>query len=117
MQDGNPPNFDALIFPIIEKTSSSINDALTLNGLTLKNASPNPAQDHITLDINIEHSSFITVDVVSNDGKVLQTITKENCLSGNHQITLDLSGLNSGSYYYLVKTNFTQFGSKFTIVK
>jgi hypothetical protein len=116
MQDGNPPDFDALIFPIVE-SGGGVEDQIVLNGITLMNVSPNPANDLAVFNMNIEIPTDITIDIVGLDGKVLLSTTQENCQQGDQQITFELNSLVSGTYYYLIRTDETKFGGKFSVVR
>lgn len=116
MQDGNPPDYDALIFPIIQ-TGNSVTENLTINGLTINSISPNPASDFADFNLILDETTNISIDLVNVTGQTVLTFSKENCASGEHHFNLDLSNISSGSYYYLIRTNSTKFGGKLNIVK
>lgn len=116
MQDGNPPDFDALIFPIVE-SGGNVNNAITLNGFTLEKVSPNPANEYVDFNFNLEKHSNVYIDIVGLDGKILLSSEKQNCFPGDHKINFNLLNLSSGNYYYLIRTDFTKFGGKFSIVR
>jgi hypothetical protein len=116
MSDGNPPDYDALVFPIIQD-ATGVNEDISINGLTLRNVSPNPANDLAVFNLNLEEPTSITIDLVGMDGKSVLSVTKENCAPGDHQIQFDLNSLSSGSYYYLINTKSAKFGGKLNVVK
>ncbi len=72
---------------------------------------PNPASEKQYLQISNAENAQINVELYSVDGKRLKTVCHGLLLSSYEQtIEVDLSGLNSGIYYYVIHVN----GSVFT---
>ncbi|MBM2815927.1 MAG: hypothetical protein HW421_2689 [Ignavibacteria bacterium] len=116
MQDNNPPNFDIMIVPIVENTSG-VDQPISINGLTLKNICPNPVINETVLTLEISKPCNLTVDLVDMNGKIVYSLTRENCMPGEMTIQLDLAGIPSGSYHYLLNSGYSKFGGKLNIVK
>lgn len=117
MPDGNPPNFDVLIFPIVDDGTSGVESGQTISGITVKSISPQPANDFVTLELNLEKAGRVVIDLVDLSGNVVQTVSQENCASGGNTFRFNVSEVPSGTYYYLVRTNYTKFGGKLNVVK
>ncbi len=117
--EGNPPDFDVMIIPIVSSgTPNEVNDGkLSFEGVTLNSATPNPASDNVNLDLTLEKSSDVTVHLVDLQGRVVKSITRKGLNAGSHNFSFDLKDLASGAYYYTVITDFTKFGGSLNIVK
>ena len=65
---------------------------------------PNPSKEFATLEINSNSNENIQIHLFEIKGKVLKSFKKE-INQGNNKITLNLQGLNSGSYLLSIQTN------------
>ena len=103
MQDGNRPNFDIAMLPVVSSEGNGVNDPV-LNGLTLHGITPNPGNEHTTVNFAIDQSSDVSICLLSSDGR--EIMTKSMKLdAGEHQIPLDINSLASGSYFVTIKTS------------
>ncbi|GAB4292990.1 MAG: hypothetical protein Kow0068_18140 [Marinilabiliales bacterium] len=78
---------------------------------------PNPFSDFTYVDVNTDKSSDITLIVNDLTGKTVFSMTKENAPAGKHRITMDAKDLDSGVYYYTVKTNEFEITRRMVVVK
>lgn len=118
MPDGNPPNIDLMFIPIASGSPNDVNDnSIQFEGISIKNVGANPATDYADFLVNIEKSTNLTLNIVNIRGQVVKSIERKDLQSGAYNFDFDLKDVPSGAYYYVVITDFTKFGGKFTIVK
>ena len=66
---------------------------------------PNPVQDQISLQFELESAVKLTFSVYDITGrKIQQSLTNENFTEGKHNIQLDASMLSQGSYILLMES-------------
>lgn len=63
---------------------------------------PNPANNTTTVDVHIMHASYLSVQVHNMVGQKVAEIQKGWVRPGIHSLTLDVSGLQDGVYFYTV---------------
>jgi len=103
----NPDDYTLLIF---EKGTSS-NDNITN---AIFSAYPNPADDYITINYNIENysnSQFVIYNILGTE------IKKENLQNNSNKLNVDISDLNSGVYFYTLIADKKIINTKKLIVK
>lgn len=91
-------NGEAMAIRLVLATEG-INDQKIAN---LFSVSPNPANDQCTLNFGQSITGAVTISLVAIDGRVVLAKTLNSV--GNRE-TIDLSGLASGLYTVLVRTN------------
>ena len=64
---------------------------------------PNPVKDVATVELNVETSSKVIVQVISRDGKVVLTSDKGIISSGTQQVFINTQSLVAGSYIVRTK--------------
>lgn len=95
-------------------TQTNVQNAITtaLNALTAVaeignissyNVFPNPAASSTSISYTLEASADVTIDIYNMIGETQKTISLTNQASGQHQLDVDCSKLNSG--YYFVRIN------------
>jgi len=74
-------------------------------------AFPNPATDNVTIQISLDNSSAISLNVYDLTGrKIVNLSDEENMSIGTHSFNWNTSGMESGIYFYKL----TQGGNSFT---
>ncbi len=116
MKDGNPPNFDLVMIPIVE-TDMASSVGLAFEGITLNSAGPNPANDRVNLNLTLDSRSSVTVNLVGLDGGIVGTITRYGLDPGTYDLGFDLKNVPSGAYFYTVITDRAKFGGKLSVIK
>jgi photosystem II stability/assembly factor-like uncharacterized protein len=80
------------------------------------NVSPSPAVDRTTLQFNVPSAQRLTVAVYGITGsRVLTLLNDEPQDAGEHELTMDVSGLPSGSYVYTIHGEHCSATGKFTV--
>ena len=92
-------------------------EELSNNGLTLGQNMPNPTTGVTTVNYSLENAASVSVDVYDVAGKKVMTVAQGNKVAGNHKVSLDLSNLNSGIYYYTLTADNNSLTKKLVLTK
>ncbi|NOZ47492.1 MAG: T9SS type A sorting domain-containing protein [Chlorobi bacterium] len=96
----------------VEETKNS-----NAKGLILHQNYPNPASAKTVIKYSNDKSENIDFKVYEITGKLVFVKKSENVPAGTHVINLDISNINSGIYYYTIKTNQTEVTKKMVVIK
>jgi hypothetical protein len=88
-------NFDASI-GIEENTASNME--------VLQNM-PNPANGTTRFSFNLLENAEVSFEMVDMTGKVVASTNMGNLAIGNHSMTMDVSNMASGVYFYTITAN------------
>lgn len=78
---------------------------------------PNPANDHLTIQMNIKESSLLSLEIISLSGEMLQTVFQGNAASGNFHKSISTSAMAAGVYILRTTLNNVSTYNKLTIVR
>lgn len=92
-------DFDMCIFPVVEMNTGM--DELFVDGVKM-NSFPNPANETVTINYEIQKGADVTIYVTDMTGKQMVVAQEGAKQAGAHQATLDLSNLASGNYMYII---------------
>jgi hypothetical protein len=81
-----------------------VSDIVNLEGIISARVYPNPAQDRIFLDIQVEKTSSVQFDLYSTDGRSLGQLFQGEILPGGQILDLKLPDLPAGLYQYRLVT-------------
>lgn len=95
--------------------TSNITDRLSLKGLAIGPAYPSPASQALTIPITLDQPTEIEVSIFDLNGRKLDSQSKGVLSGGEHAVSLDLNGLPSGLYTFLIQTPKGALGSKFVV--
>ena len=82
-----------------------INDHTTKQNFEVSQNYPNPAVTSTVIGINLQETSDVSVEIVSLTGQLVKSLDLGRISAGLTNVTLDVSGLSSGVYYYTVSAN------------
>jgi len=71
---------------------------------------PNPVQNQVQFEIELQQSERISIEIIDNKGGVVIRKAAKDYLKGKHQLTMDLSNLADGVFFYKLYTT-NQFKS------
>lgn len=92
-------------------TATSVNDKnITPAKFSLEQNYPNPFNPTTKIQYNLPQNSFVNLKVYNAIGKEVASLINSVVPAGTHEVVFDASGLNSGVYFYTLKTgnNFVQ---------
>lgn len=78
---------------------------------------PNPFNPNTTISFDIPKNSFITINIYSLNGRIIETILQKNLQVGRHSIVFNASDLSSGIYYYELKSKNFRSVKKLVVLK
>jgi photosystem II stability/assembly factor-like uncharacterized protein len=84
---------------------------------SLKQNYPNPFNPATKISFNIKNATFASLKVFDMTGKEVKNLVNENVGAGSYEIDFDGSDLNSGVYFYTLKTNEFTETKKMMLVK
>ncbi|MGB4846922.1 MAG: zinc-dependent metalloprotease [Saprospiraceae bacterium] len=85
-----------LLMPI--SSTSTIDKSITFK------ISPNPANDHVHLDLNLDKSTSLTIRLINLNGEVMEFISAKQYPMGFNQINIETQKLTSGIYLVEIRT-------------
>lgn len=68
-------------------------------------AFPNPTQDMIFVEFEIENDRFLDLSIFSADGQLIKTLVKDRIRSGKSQIHFSTAPLSAGTYFLRISDN------------
>ncbi len=103
------------------KNSTIVNSITPINGelpssFKLHQNFPNPFNPSTNIKFDIPKSDFVTLEVYNSQGRLVETLVKENLSPGTYQVTFNGSDVSSGIYFYkFITTNFVNTGKMMLI--
>ena len=98
----------------IDLNTSSINTT-EKSGIRAVNIYPNPTNDLLTLEINLQEKSLVEIRIIDMLGK--QILSQNGYYSvGSNEILINTNNLKSGVYMYLITVNNVKVTSKKLII-
>ncbi len=110
------PNLDIMLWPIVDITTG-IDNSISRGHLTLLAPSPNPANDKININFNLAENSAIEIEVFDLKGSVVKKISESKMGIGKHAVSVDLNGLEAGTYLYSINANGIKMYNRFVVTK
>ena len=93
-----------------------INDNLQAGNTLLQNI-PNPCNSSTTIRFSLIHGGFITLKLYDVSGKEVRTVINGNLNAGIQQVSVPVSALDAGIYYYTLQSQDGKSTRKMVVVK
>ncbi len=109
-------------FPIIQRECGNCFPSsvagFTNQNLTFYGSYPNPAVNSTNIKFGLNQSADVTVTILDNTGRIINTITKNGLSKGENTIAVETANLPAGNYVYTLQaSNGGHVASQFTVVK
>lgn len=104
-----------LIGLVVESGSVSTQAPMSMNGLQVLAAAPNPATEDIRLNYYLADATEVQIQLYASDGHIVQSINKGFQASGPFVETLRTHNLPAGTYAYSITTENARLTSKFVV--
>ncbi len=92
-------------------------DIKTQYGFELDQNSPNPVIGTTAISFNLNQPNHINLTVYDELGNIISEIANRTLAAGRYSYTFDAINLNSGVYYYTLKTGDTSVTKIMTVVR
>lgn len=111
-------DIDFAIWPVIDASTSGINDSRFFEGIKMSQNTPNPASGETTIEFGLEkYTQKLHLEVYDVSGKKVQDIKHQDLGPGEHKATINTHELSAGTYYYSIKTDTGRITKKMMVVK
>lgn len=84
---------------------------------TISKVYPNPFNPSTTVELNLPESGFLSYKVIDVMGRTVFQKGEQRVASGHHPVTLQLSGLSSGTYFFVASLNGNMQMKPLTLIK
>lgn len=74
---------------------------------------PNPANNFINVDVELEESATVTIDLISMEGRVIQSLPTKEFSVGENNSTISTENLSQGNYIVSLKINGVNYTKTF----
>lgn len=78
---------------------------------------PNPASEKIQFNYYINNTAPVELEIISEDGKLVERVFRGASIKGNYQFTHDVSSYAAGNYFISLKAGNNITTQKFVVVK
>lgn len=97
-------DFDVMVIPILDVEAGV--GYVNLRGATFNGHFPNPAQNQITIDLDIQEAQEnLEISVQTIGGQVIKTINTGFLSEGKQFVKVDISELAAGNYVYQITSD------------
>jgi hypothetical protein len=87
------------------------------NSLSMSQNMPNPAKDITAIKYELAQSSDVVIEVKDITGKQVLSFNNGKQAAGKHSVSFDVNQLESGVYFYTLKTESSQITKKMSVIK
>jgi hypothetical protein len=90
---------------VLSGIATSVNDKnIVPSKFSLEQNYPNPFNPSTKIQYNLPEKSFVNITVYNSIGREVTSLVNSVMPAGSHEIVFNASGLNSGVYFYTIKT-------------
>lgn len=105
------------IIRYMEQVQFDLPDIETENYLYLDQNYPNPFNNTTLIYYSTEEEGRVELAIYDYTGRLVQTLVDRSLPSGNYNIVFNSSGLPSGIYFYVLRSNRQTLSKKMTLLK
>ena len=96
---------------------SNIDEKVIDNNFAIVSIVPNPASNKALLNYNILNSGEVSIRVVDVTGRMIKSLFTGYATAGLNELPVDMSSIQSGTYYIVLESNGMQTTHPLVIVK
>jgi len=111
--DGNDSYMEYFDFP--EEFFSGIPSSGQLTGFHVSQNHPNPASQLTQFEVYTDKAEDVSITVTDLAGQVIQRHLNRRMNAGSNHVTIDVSGLTKGLYFYSVEVEGINFTRKMMV--
>ena len=94
---------------------SGVRDQKVLDAASVSQNYPNPFNETTTVYVNLKEKAELSLEVSNLVGQVVYAVPAANYTAGNNKLTIEAGNLNSGVYFYTVRSGNTSITKKMII--
>lgn len=94
-----------LHFNPVTGIEDEFNSGLTSQRHQLSQNYPNPFNESSTITWQLTEKAHVTLKVYDFTGREVKTLVDSDCITGEHKVIIDASGLPAGVYLYQIRAN------------
>lgn len=114
----DPIAFDQLKMTIFYNNVTNIIDEPILPlSVQLSQNFPNPFNPTTSLEFSLDKSAFVSITLYDVLGNMVKVLTSKEYPEGKHVIRLDATGIESGTYFYMLHTGRISLTRKMMLIK
>jgi hypothetical protein len=116
--DGRTNNGNLNIYvAFVNRKTMSLEQLTGVNhSLGIINLYPNPAKEHITVELSVNEPSSVEIFLIDMTGRIASTLHQGLLSAGTHSLTGDTRSLSAGTYYLMVRNGHEHFTRKVLLV-
>lgn len=104
-------------YKITYNSTLGINDISATDNITLSQNTPNPATGNTSINYELAQSANVAIEITDITGKKVMTFGKGKQAPGKYNIIFDANQLESGVYFYTLKTDNSVITKKMSVIK
>jgi hypothetical protein len=105
------------VWPVVDRDFVGINENTFVDGVMLGQNTPNPANGSCQIQYKIKNAGNVKIEFYNSNGSLVKCINEGNKAAGLYSVTIDLSNLASGNYYYSLNSDNHRMTRKMVITK
>ncbi|MDD5528581.1 MAG: S8 family peptidase [bacterium] len=115
----NDPDNNPYLVPVVLKVGDVGTEEITDFGLRNAELSifPNPATKALSIKFAVPASQNVSLKIYNTAGRLVKTVFDEVKTAGTYNPIINMTGMNSGIYFVLLKTGNHTISKKVTLIK
>lgn len=117
--EGSPIDIDPMMIPVVNTETSFVNEPIQLSSFTIESIYPDISQNQIKIVLTSKNEiSNFDIKIVDYNGRLMAQSKNDNQNSDCFkELNLDISNLNSGTYFCIIQSGVDNIAAKFSIVR
>ncbi len=117
LNDHDPQENEMIALSFDKDFFVGIGDQYKQNFVKLSDGYPNPAENRVNFTLKLKESADINIRLTSIVGQVVRHESVGNLHAGSNKLSIDVSELNSGTYFCTVEVGHQKFIKKIIVAR